>query len=436
MKFIFKMFFLLFVVFSINGQDGFLFKNNNKKVGVSFKLANNLIIIPLKVNGLEMNFLLDTGVEETILFSLEDKKEIELKNSEKIMLSGIGIEEAIEGLISTGNTLNFDGIMAEHQTIIVVLDEKFNFSSNLGIPVNGIIGNHFFKHNLVEINYVAQKVFIHNKRKFKGSKFKSYEKLKIILEKNKPYIDAKVILKNNNFLLKFLIDIGNSDAIWLFESKIKIPNKNFNDYLGRGFGGEILGKRAKIDSFSINNFEFPNPIASFPDSIALKNLKLVENRAGSIGGEIFKRFNVFFDYENELVYLQKNQNFDKPFNYNKSGIEIQHSGLQIVTKEDIDSALKISGIKIDFGNKEVDLKYKFELKPNFEIAHVRKDSPAAISGLKNGDIVLSINDELIYKYNLQEINELLKSDEDKNIKMEVNRNNHILKFKFQLKNVL
>lgn len=436
MKLFFKVFFILFFVFSIHGQDGFVFKNNHKKVGVDFKLVNNLVIIPLKINGIEMNFLLDTGVEETILFSLEDKKEIELKNAERIMLSGIGIDAAIPGLKSTGNTITFAGLKAEHQTIIVVLDENFNFSSNLGIPVNGIIGTHFFKNSLVEINYGAQKVFIHNKKNFRQVKLINYTKLKINFENNKPYIDGKVIINNQNYNTKLLIDTGNSDAIWLFENKIKIPDKNFDDYLGRGFGGEILGKRAKINKFKIDNFEFENPIVSFPDSIALKNLKLVENRAGSVGGEICRRFNLFFDYENKFLYLKKNQNFDKPFNYNKSGIEIQHSGLQMISKEDVDTALKISGIRIDFGDNALDLKYKFELKPNFEIAYIRKDSPAALSGLKSGDVILSINEDLIYKYSLQEINEMLKSDEDKNIKMEVKRNNNIYKFQFKLKNIL
>ena len=436
MKLFFKVFFTLFFVFSIHGQDGFMFKNNHKKVGVDCKLVNNLIIIPLKINGLEMNFLLDTGVEETILFSLEDKKEIELKNAERIMLSGIGIDAAIPGLKSTGNTITFAGLKAEHQTIIVVLDENFNFSSNLGIPVNGIIGTHFFKNSLIEINYDQQKVFIHNKKNFRQVKLKNYRKLKINFENNKPYIDGRVIINNQNYNTKLLIDTGNSDAIWLFENKIKIPDKNFDDYLGRGFGGEILGKRAKITKLKIDNFEFENPIVSFPDSIALKNLKLVENRAGSVGGEICRRFNLFFDYENKFLYLKKNQNFDKPFNYNKSGIEIQHSGLQMISKEDVDTALKISGIRIDFGDNALDLKYKFELKPNFEVAYIRKDSPAALSGLKSGDVILAINDDLIYKYSLQEINEMLRSDEDKNIKMEVKRNNNIYKFQFKLKNIL
>lgn len=45
MKLFFKVFFILFFQFSIHGQNGFVFKNNHKKVGVEFKLINNLVII-------------------------------------------------------------------------------------------------------------------------------------------------------------------------------------------------------------------------------------------------------------------------------------------------------------------------------------------------------------------------------------------------------
>ena len=87
------------------GAGGFQFDNEVNKVSVPFKLINNLVFIPIKVNGIELNFLLDSGVEETILFSLEEKKEVSFFNVEKITLRGLGSEDAIEGLKSTNNIL-------------------------------------------------------------------------------------------------------------------------------------------------------------------------------------------------------------------------------------------------------------------------------------------------------------------------------------------
>jgi hypothetical protein len=56
------------------------------KVKIPFQLINNLVFIPINVNGVELTFIGFWG-KETILFSLE-KNEISLKNIEK-SLSGV-----------------------------------------------------------------------------------------------------------------------------------------------------------------------------------------------------------------------------------------------------------------------------------------------------------------------------------------------------------
>ena len=149
MKKVIILFFLLFNTLTILAQDGFQFSKKVDKVTIPFKFINNLIFIPIKVNGVELNFLLDSGVEETILFSLEDRKEIEFSNVEKITLRGLGSEDAIEGLKSTNNVLEAGALKSSNHLLYIVLDQEFNLSSHVGIPVNGIIGYQFFRNNLV-----------------------------------------------------------------------------------------------------------------------------------------------------------------------------------------------------------------------------------------------------------------------------------------------
>jgi len=85
---------------------------------------------------------------------------------------------------------------------------------------------------------------------------------------------------------------------------------------------------------------------------------------------------------------------------------------------------------------ENNFKYKFVLKTIYIIANVRKNSPAAISGLQKGDIVIRINNEPAYQFTLEKINSLLKSEEEKWITFEIERDSQLKKFKFQLLNVL
>lgn len=423
-------------------QDGFEFKNNKNKIVVHFQLINNLIFVPIKVNDVELNFLLDTGVDETILFSLEDKDEVRFYNVEKIKLRGLGSDKPIEALKSTRNNLSLPHLEDKNHELYIVLDQDFNFSSQIGIPVNGIIGYNFFKNHIIEINYDRKRIIIykheHKRFKKKIAKLPSFD---VSIENNKPYFISTLDIENyKDVPVKLLIDTGNTDAIWLFENvskEVKIPSKNFADFLGRGFSGDIFGKRARVTNFKMGKFNFETPIVAFPDSSSLANVNFVSKRAGSIGAEITRRFTTIFDYKNSKMYLSKGDNFDVPFSYNMSGIEVQHQGLQWV-QETIELNAASSARAFDLQEEKLknDFRYKFSLKPIYSISNIRKDSPADLSGLKKGDVIISINKSKAYRYSLQQITSLLKSEDGKFIEIEIERAEVLMKFKFQLKNIL
>jgi len=435
------LFFGLFLPFLLFGQGDFLLQNNAAKATVPFKLINNLIFIPIKVNGVELNFLLDSGVEETILFSMEDKQEVSFNNVEKIKLRGLGSEEEIEGLKSTKNILETHGLRSDEHMVFIILDQSFNLSSHIGIPVNGIIGHKFFRNNLVEVNYQKKKIIVHPRNnKFQEKLDKKFKEIPITIERSKPYIITTATVNNVDIPAKLLIDIGNSDAFWIFENnKIRLPDKNFPDFLGKGFSGDIEGHRAKIDKFSIDEFDFKKPIVSFPDSVSIRNVKMVPGRIGSVGGEVLKRFTVVLDYKEKKLYLKKNSKFNEPFTYNKSGITVQHNGLQWVQEtvhlETVQVASTIDELQEKDKNNN-NFKYKFALKPVYEIVNVRKNSAAEKCGLRKGDIIVSINNTQPYRYSLQQINNLLKSEDDIWINLEIERNSVVLKFRFKLEDEL
>ncbi|MBS7787768.1 PDZ domain-containing protein [Flavobacterium sp. CYK-55] len=421
-------------------QEGFEFEPQKNKAVIPFKLINNLMFIEVQVNGVPLSFLLDSGVEETILLSLEDKAEVRFNQVEKIKLRGLGSSDAIEGLKSSDNIVSFGGFKDEHHDLYIVLDQDFNFSSHIGIPVNGIIGYHFFKNHLVQINYSKQKITVYKDAVKAHQKFnKKFELFPITIEKAKPYLAVNILLNNQLQSSKMLIDTGNSDALWVFQNAkpyVKVPEPNFDEYLGRGFSGDINGKRARISGMQIGSFNFHQPIVSFPDSVSVKSVNLVPDRRGSVGGELLKRFDILLDYSNQTIALKKSKYFNEPFNYNMSGIELQNEGFQWVpeTVQLTTAKQKVTSDKAD--DKAESFKYKFSLKPVFSIAGIRKNSPAEKCGLQKGDIIMSINGAQAYKYTLQKINQMLKTYEGKTMYFTVERAGKNLEFQFELQDEL
>ncbi|RXR19219.1 PDZ domain-containing protein [Flavobacterium amnicola] len=418
-------------------QSHFRFANEGKKASIPFIESNHLVIIPVNLNGANLNFLLDTGVENTVLFSLDETDSINFDNIEKIKIKGLGSGEAIDALKSSKNKLIIKNYVDLEHEVYIILDENINFSSQLGIPVHGIIGYTFFKENLVEINYAKKRVYVYpHEAKSTSKRLKKRTSIPITLEAQKPYVSLISVLNNEKIETKMLIDTGNSDAIWLFEdTKIKAPSLFFDDFLGRGFSGDIFGKRARLESLEIQDFVIQQPTVSFPNEASLFGVNFVNNRKGSLGSGVLRRFNVVYDYKNEKIFLDKNSNFNDPFNYNMSGMELEHSGMQYV-EEKVELFTNVLQIDVSATDLPTKFKYNFSLKPVLVVLSVRPDSPAALAGIKKGDELKKINGTLAYKYKLYEINQILQSEEGKWVTIEYERNNKLFKAKIQLKKIL
>lgn len=428
--------FLLAVFFSIfiGAQKNSFELINTKKAVIPFKLINNLIFIPINVNGAELTFLLDTGVAETLLFSL-DNKEIKLSNVEKMKFSGLGENLSIDGFKSDRNLAKIgDQLVNTSMMLYLIMDEEFNISSHIGIPVNGVIGYHFFKNHPISIDYVSKKITVYQDSETIQKKVRKYEEIPITVEQDKPYLTADVEMTTEKKNSKLLIDLGNSDAIWLFPALIKdfVYNRpNIDDFLGRGFNGDIYGKRSRIHTLYLGKFQFEKPLTAMPDEYSIQHVKIVKDRKGSIGGEILRRFTTFFDYTGGKMYLKRNRNFNDPFHFNMSGLDFRQDGLE--WQQDrvrIEPQRKAeSGNEVSIGNT---FQYKFTLKPLFSIAGVRKDSPAYKAGLKKDDHVITINGSKTADMTMEKIMDMMKSEEGKNITMVIQRNTQQMTFSFVL----
>lgn len=429
---------------TMNAQSGFHLKDGAKRDKIGFELINNLPIIPVEINGTKLSFILDTGVKSTLLFSLEQADSIQFNNSTPILLQGLGKEGKVEALKSQNNFIKVGDAIDNDHTIYIIFDSALNFSPRMGVPIHGILGSDFFQNFVVKINYTAKNITVYNPDKFSLRKCRKCEDKQITLFNDKPYITLEVASEEVKNPVTLLIDSGSSDAMWLFEEFNLIknnPQNYFKDFLGLGLSGDIYGKRAQIDELILGKIILNNVNVSFPEEEAINNARNFEERKGSIGGGFLNKFTVTFDYPRRKVRFKKNSKFKEPFHYNMSGITLEHDGMELVKKEKF-ANVKKNDLKPDraqiFSSDiiSVTTQFEFSMVPRFVVVDVRKDSPAAIAGVKNGDEVISVNGKPCYEYKLYELIAMFSEDEGKRISLEINRDGVIQKVRFTLKSLL
>ncbi|GAA4277644.1 pepsin/retropepsin-like aspartic protease family protein [Aquimarina mytili] len=438
----------LFINFTLVGQNNFKLSNGANTDKIKFELANNLIVIPVVLNGVELSFILDTGVGSTIIFSVDNRSSLELKNASKIYLRGLGDGEPVEAIKSLSNEVKIGNAVSSNHTVYLVFDESINFSPRMGFPIHGIIGYDFFKNFVLDINYTKGVIKINKPRSYVYKKCKKCYQTEIAFrdQNKRPYVTAKYKSLKGLIDINLLLDSGSGSSLWLFENAekgINIPKNSFRDFLGKGFNGDIYGQRTKIEELHVGDFVLRDVTTSFPDSVYIRGIP-IHKRQGSLGGNVLKRFNLIVDYPNRKISFKKNSFFSKPFHYNMSGITVQHTGFDIAvdttafggSKRYNEKSRQYLGLNKIVNEKTVTLSNGFILRPKYEISDIRPDSPADISGLRPGDVIIEVNGKKAYNYKLSELNDLFYSEEGKKIRIKVNRLGVEIKYEFYLKKVI
>jgi len=376
-----------------------------EKLTLRFDFINNLVVLPVRINSSDtLRFILDTGLNTALITELSVGDSLLLNYSHKIKVQGIGEGDAIEALHSVGNFINISGIVGFNQPIYVLLENNLNLSSHLGAWIHGIMGYKIFKNFIVEINYEQELVTFYNPKKYTYKRMgKKAVTIPLSIENTKPFITTTITLEDGTVIpVKLLIDTGVNFSLWLdteSDDRIKLPKGAKNAFLGSGISGEVYGKIGRISKIDIGKHELLNLVASFPDSASIGKVRQIDERNGSIGSEVFRRFRVIIDYSNELITFIPNNRFLESFKYDMSGMKLiaPYPGL-----------------------------------PLFEISEILESSPADIAGLRVGDHLVSINNIKASKYSLSEIRNILQHREGKKIRITVSRNGEILKTQFLL----
>lgn len=376
---------LLFVTTCLPAQSelkvlGFRLPEGKERITIPVEIHNNLIVMPIVLNGqLPLKFILDTGVRTAILTEKSYSDILGLPYARQLTIMGPGEQHFITAYIANNLSIYIPpGIKGDGHSLLVLEKDYLELRNVLGVEVHGVLGFELFSRFVVLINYQDKFVEIIDPQFFKPGR--KYQKLDVSIEDTKPFVKATVSLSKKKEL-KLLMDTGASHALLLdpeSDSDIKVPEKHINTVIGRALGGEITGKMGRVSLFDLGSFTLNNVITNYPnpnsymDTLKASTVK----RNGSIGGEVFSRFTVAFNYAAGAVYLRKNSTFKKEFQINLSGLTLKAKGARLKT---------------------------------FEVVEVREKSAAERAEIMKGDLLISLNGRPIEGFTLNEINGILNS---------------------------
>ncbi len=398
---------LILIIISTNlfAQNlGFSLSDGKGRVQIPIEVHNNLIVIPVVLNGqLPLKFVLDTGVRTAILTDKAFSDILKLPYVRKYVISVPGEEKVIEAYITSGVSLDLPGVESIGHALLVLEEDFLEMRNYMGTDVHGIIGYELFSRFIVQIDYEKKLMTLFTPERFR--KGRNYKTIPIKMEDTKPYLFTEVYQTNGSVInAKLLVDSGASHALMLdsqADNNIVLPEVNIESVLGRGLGGTIKGKIGRIKKINIGEFQINDVITNYPGPDAyMDSIKYTLSfRSGSIGGEILSRFNVVYDFPNEVLYLKKNAAFKKKFYYSLSGLTLKAKGSRL---------------------------------RNFEVTDVRPESSAAIAGVQTGDTVIKVNNISTSDLSLDLVNGLLNSRPGKKIFLEIDRKGQKIKKEFKL----
>ncbi|MEQ8472301.1 MAG: aspartyl protease family protein [Marinoscillum sp.] len=338
----------------------------------SFELFGDHIFISLSVDDSEpVDFIFDTG-DGLAVIDVDVAKKLNLKMDHKS--SKTSAQGSVSGALIEHNKIEINDVKLED--IELYTTDLDHLERSIGRNIDGIIGYDLLKNYVVSIDYSDMTIKLYSQQSFyytgNGESFQ-FKLLNYI-----PTIQATVELNNGEkYTDSFFLNTGagtTMDFNTPFASKHDVITKTGEHYSYpvSGLGTEeTMHYEGRVKSFTVGSFK----IEDLPIGISQAKHGIQHNKkvAGIIGNGVLKHFNTTYNYASSMIYLEPNENFEKPYEVNSSGINLQ------------------------FGKQMQKLL----------IHRVFENSPAEAAGIKIDAELLEVNGKAVSEYNLPEIRKIL-----------------------------
>lgn len=352
---------------------------------IPFKNIADKIVIPVTLNGgKELGFALDTGAAASALLESHQTTDLNLTSQGKITISGTGNGKSSKGSFIHNVNIGTGDIVLKNKTIITATLANTPFFESLDeVFLDGVLGYDLFNFLAVEINHDQSLITLYDTDEFESISYdrlnNGWVKVPLEISGRTIYVQSKVLLKDQNLPLelKFHLDTGSNGVISLSPSahdKIELPEEQYTAE-SRGFNGIYETQNGLVSYVDIGGFQIKELVGTFTD-FSLTPSKRNSSIHGTIGMELFSKFNVVFNYQGGYMLIKPNNTFDTPITAGRSGLAtLIHKDGYIVKSTD---------------------KKLTETQPNLRV----------------GDIIKSINNEPATPENMVKFSKLLSSQAD------------------------
>ena len=293
----------------------------NPQVTLPFELISNHIYVEGQIgNSRPLGIIVDTGASGSVLNS-SLVSDLGLEEVGKLEARGGGEGSQDLGHVKEVN-LTLGGYALKEMSFATI--DLTPLEPLEGRTMDLILGYDLLGRTVLEVDYSAREVTFHLPESFtyRGPG----ERIPFTLQTNCPHVQADVLLGGGKRASgTFLVDAGARMALFLnrlfverHNVKVAVPKVLELPKRVSGVGGASRDSVARLPGVRLGAYEFTQVVTTLSESTS-GSLE-TEDIVGLIGGDLLKRFRVFFDYANQEMILEPNAELDAPFVYDASGL--------------------------------------------------------------------------------------------------------------------
>ena len=356
-----------------------------------FDFEDNRLFVPVHLADTTTRWLiLDTGASAIVLDG-NVASALRLTVTPAGSTTGAGTNSLRVGLAR--DVLLRVGGVALGPTEVRVSEIDSVLAPSQGRHAPGIIGSRFFVEHVVEIDFAASVIHLHDPHSYRY--VGSGVVLPLTFNDGVPLIEGRMTAPDGTVIpMRLVVDLGAKATLLVSEHFIgehelmaRFPHA-VTSPLGAGVGGPTRYAFSRLPRLALGAGGEALVADSLVAGLSVGGTLRSDWYDGLLGAEFLQRYRVTFDYTRKRVILEERIPAVKPAEYDMSGMFLLASGAELRT---------------------------------FVVSELVKGGPAEAAGIAAGDTIVSVDGQRATVLTLGRLRELLKSGDGKVVRVELER---------------